>query len=218
MPRLDKVDMEIGPERTCIVTRTKGSPDDMIRFVLAPGATVVPDLRRKLPGRGVYITARADRVAEAVKGKAFARSFKAKVEPPTDLVHEIEGLLEQDCLQALSLANKAGEVVTGFAKVEDAIAKGRIAGLVHASDGGTDGKQKLAQSLRRRLGDEKATPCIELFRSGQLDLALGRTNVIHAALIDGRASGGFLARCRKLALYRTGSLRTEPSSQPTDPT
>lgn len=214
MARTDKADQETGPERTCIVTRTKASPDAMIRFVLGPGAILVPDIRRKLPGRGVYVTARADRIAEAVKGRAFARAFKTKVEAPEALIVDIEALLTQDCLQALSIANKAGVVVVGFGKVDDAIARGTIAGLVHASDCGADGKRKLQQALHRHSGDENAAPRVELFRSDQLDLALGRTNVIHAALINGRASEGFLARCRKLALYRSGPNRPEPSNQP----
>jgi hypothetical protein len=214
LARTDKADQETGPERTCIVTRTKASPDAMIRFVLGPGAILVPDIRRKLPGRGVYVTARADRIAEAVKGRAFARSFKTKVEAPEALIVDIEALLTQDCLQALSIANKAGVVVVGFGKVDDAIARGTIAGLVHASDCGADGKRKLQQALHRHSGDENAAPRVELFRSDQLDLALGRTNVIHAALINGRASEGFLARCRKLALYRSGPNRPEPSNQP----
>lgn len=214
MARTDKADQEKGPERTCIVTRTKASPDSMIRFVLGPGAILVPDIRRKLPGRGVYVTARADRIAEAVKGRVFARSFKTKVEAPEALAVDIEALLTQDCLQALSIANKAGEVVVGFGKVEEAITRGQIVGLVHASDCGVDGKRKLQQAINRRCGDENAAPRVELFRSGQLDLALGRSNVIHAALMNGRASEGFLARCRKLALYRSGPNRAEPSNQP----
>jgi predicted RNA-binding protein YlxR (DUF448 family) len=207
LAKTERADGVSQPERTCIVTRAKGSPDAMIRFVLGPGATVVPDIRRKLPGRGVYVTASADRVAEAVKAKAFARSFKARVEASPALALEIDALLMEDCLQALSIANKAGAVVTGFGKVEEAIAKGGIAGLIHASDGSAEGKHKLGQELRRRCGDQNATPRIELFASSQLDLALGRTNVIHAALIAGRASEAFLAKCRKLALYRCGPYR-----------
>jgi predicted RNA-binding protein YlxR (DUF448 family) len=209
------LDADGSPERTCIVTRAKGLPEDMIRFVVGPGAIVVPDIRRKLPGRGVWVTARAGHVAEAVKLQAFCRGFKTKVVASESLAAEIEALLTKDCLQALSLASKAGQVVSGFAKVEEAIASGAIAGLVHAADCGADGIRKLGQSLRRRYGDERARPRVELFRSGQLDLALGRANVIHAALIEGPASDGFLGRCRKLTLYRSGSREAE--GRPSEP-
>ncbi len=210
-------DAEGSPGRTCIVTRTKGLPEDMIRFVLGPGGVVVPDIRRKLPGRGVWVTATAGHVAEAVKRQAFSRGFKTKVVVSESLAAEIEALLTKDCLQALSLASKAGQAVSGFAKVEEAIASGAIAGLVHATNCGADGMRKLGQSLRRRYGDERARPRIDLFRSGQLDLALGRANVIHAALIEGPASEGFLERCRKLTLYRSGSLGPASPDRPSGP-
>lgn len=190
-------------ERTCIVTRAKGEPETMIRFVLGPESQVVPDLRHKLPGRGVWVTAHADRVAEAVKRKAFARAFKAEVVVSADLPSEIEALLTKDCLQALSLANKAGQVVTGFAKVEATIEKGHVAGLIDASDGGADGSRKLAQAYRRRFGTA-APHRVNLFTSMQLSLALGLANVVHAALIDGTAGAAFLSRCRKLNIYRSG--------------
>jgi predicted RNA-binding protein YlxR (DUF448 family) len=180
-------------------------PEDMIRFVMGPGAIVVPDIGRKLPGRGVWVTARADRVAEAVRRQAFSRGFKTKAVASESLATEIEALLTKDCLQALSMANKAGLVITGFAKADQAIALRAIAGLVHAADCGADGRRKLGQALRRRHGCYEATPRVDLFSSGQLDLALGRTNVIHAAMIEGSASEGFLGRCRKLSLYRSGS-------------
>jgi uncharacterized protein len=211
------LDAEASSQRTCIVTRAKGLPEDMIRFVVGPGAIVVPDIRRKLPGRGVWVTARAGHVAEAVKRQAFSRGFKTKVVASESLAAEIEALLTKDCLQALSLASKAGQVVCGFAKVEETIALGAIAGLVHAADCGADGMRKLGQSLRRRYGDEWARPRVELFRSGQLDLALGRANVIHAALIEGSASEGFLKRCRKLTLYRSGSPGAKSPDRPSGP-
>lgn len=206
-------DAEAGPERTCIVTRQKGLPEDMIRFVIGPGTIVVPDIRRKLPGRGVWVTAHAESVAEAVRRRAFARSFKTQVKAAETLPAEIDGLMTTDCLQSLAMANKAGQVVTGTAKVEEAIATGTILVLVHASDGSSDGKRKLDGRLHKATQGTRCEPPIELFRSDQLDLALGRTNVIHAALVPGSASRAFLARCRKLSLYRYGPPRAEQSDQ-----
>ncbi len=175
----------------------------MIRFVVGPGGSVVPDLRHKLPGRGVWVTARADKIAEAVKRRAFARGFRTAVVVSATLPAEIEDLLIKDCLQALSLVNKAGQVVTGFAKVEAAIAKGAIAGLVEAADAGADGSRKLAQAVQRRFGPTAGKRWVKLFTSLQLSLALGHPNVIHAALIDGMAAEAFLSRCRRLDLYRS---------------
>ena len=193
-----------GPERTCIVTREKHSPDDMIRFVLGPDSAVVPDLRRKLPGRGVWVSCSSKTVAEAVRKQAFGRGFKTQAKASDHLAADVEALLERDALQGLSIANKASLIVSGAAKVEAAIEKNAVLALIHATDGSADGIRKLDQALTRRFGDEaKAVEKLQLFASAQLDLALGRTNVIHAAVKRGAAGDLFLFRCRRLATYRS---------------
>ena len=73
---------ETGSVRTCVVTRAKLAPDDLLRFVLSPEGIVTPDLRRKLPGRGVWVQTSRDAVAEALRRKAFTRGFKAPVNAP----------------------------------------------------------------------------------------------------------------------------------------
>jgi len=195
---------ETGPERTCIVTRVKGSPDQMIRFVAAPDGTVTPDLRKRLPGRGVWVTATAKAVGDAIKKGAFARGLRAKVLVSPALAEEVDALLERDALQYLSLVNKTGLVVTGFAKVEKAVASAAdIAGMLHATDAGDDGVRKMGQVLSRRYGEAAARiPRVILFASSQMDLALGRANVIHAALKTGPAAEAFFSRARRLTLYR----------------
>ena len=79
---------EKGPERTCIVTRRVGAPEGMLRFVLDPQGLVVPDLKRKLPGRGVWVSLDRDILAEAVRKKAFSRGLKAATKIPEGLVDE----------------------------------------------------------------------------------------------------------------------------------
>lgn len=190
-------------ERTCIVTRRPQPPEAMIRFVRGPDGALAPDIRARLPGRGVWVTARADLVAQAARKKLFARSLKTQIETAPELAEEVDRLLEADCLQMLALANKAGVVVAGFGKVADALARGPVGALLEATDGGEDGRRKLAQAARRAGA---GAPVIGLFSSPQLDLALGRTNVIHAALADSGPTAAFAARCRRLAAYRGVSL------------
>ena len=196
--------------RTCVVTRQALAPEELIRFVLDPEGRVVPDLRRKLPGRGVWVTASAEIVARATTSRGFARGFKAPAQASPTLAAEIDALLTRDALQSLSLANKAGAVTTGAAKVEAAIVREVPGALVQARDGGLDGARKLRQAVWRRWGEAAAQlPWIDAFDSAQLDLALGRTNVIHAALKKGPAAAAFLARCLRLTQYRSGG-KTQP--------
>ena len=189
-------------ERLCIATRTVRPIAEMLRFVIGPDGTVVPDLRRRLPGRGVWVAASRDSLAEAVRRNAFARGFKQAVRVPPDLAETTERLLERAALDALGIAQKAGLVEIGFARVEGALAKHDIACLIHASDASEDGIRKLAGAARRRYGEAAGPPVITAFTSAQLDLALGRANVIHAALIAGAAGNGFLARVFLLLRYR----------------
>ena len=191
------------PERSCIVTRRVGPPEGLIRFVLGPDGTVVPDLKHKLPGRGAWVTAEAGTVREAVRRRLFNRAFKAEVKIPPALAEDLDRALRQDLRQALSLANKAGAVTSGFAKVEAAIAQGAVAALVHAAEAADDGRRKLAGALRKRFGDAiSAVPVIDELTGPELDLALARPNVIHAAVAAGPGGDGFLARWHRLRSYR----------------
>jgi predicted RNA-binding protein YlxR (DUF448 family) len=192
-----------GSERTCVVSGEKGPPEAMLRFAMSGAGDVVPDVRRKLPGRGVWTRLDFATVRQAAAKQAFSRGFRVKVNAAPDLAEEVDRLLERDALQFLSIVNKAGLVVAGAAKVEAAIHAGSVVGLIHAADGAPDGASKLERLLRGRFGETAdAVRRINLFSSRQLDLALGRTNVIHAALNAGEASSAFLAKAARLAQYR----------------
>ncbi|WP_020180839.1 RNA-binding protein [Methylopila sp. M107] len=199
------------PERTCVATREVRPADELIRFVRAPDGTVVPDLKRALPGRGVWVTATADSVRLAVKRKAFARGFKGAANAAPDLDAQVAELLLKQTLAMLGFVNKAGLAVAGFSKVESALAEGRVAGLVHASDAADDGVRKVSQAARRHGQDGVAS--VRLFSGEQLDLALGRSNVVHAAVLVGPVSAAFLARCDAYARY-LGMDRTGPDDGP----
>jgi predicted RNA-binding protein YlxR (DUF448 family) len=189
------------PERLCVVTRAVKPIAEMIRFVVGPDQAVVPDVKRKLPGRGVWVTATRAAVATAVARGAFGRSLKRDVRVAGDLPEQTEVLLERSALDALAIAHKTGRVTAGFAKVEAALANGPVAGLIHAADASPDGVRKLAAAARRRF--PHGLSAVDMFTAAQLDLALGRANVIHAALLAGPESEGFLARCRSLAGFRS---------------
>jgi predicted RNA-binding protein YlxR (DUF448 family) len=194
--------------RMCAVSREVRPIDELIRFVVAPSGEVMADLKRKLPGRGLWVSANRDAVAEAVRRHQFSRGFKRDVRVTPTLAADTEVLLERFVIEALAMAAKAGQVVSGFGKVADALdrpVRAPIRALINASDGSPDGIRKLNAMARqiRGISDESAEiEVVTALTSEQLDLALGRSNVIHAALLAGPASKTFLSRSHKLVRYR----------------
>jgi hypothetical protein len=170
---------------------------------------VIPDLKRKLPGRGLWVSASRRAVAEAVRRNQFGKGFKRDVRVAPTLAADTESLLVRGAIEALAMAAKAGQVVSGFGKVEDALAQRQaqvqVRALIHASDGAADGIRKLDAVVRQKSGindESKPFPVVSALTSEQLDLALGRSNVIHAALLAGPASKTFLSRSQTLVQYR----------------
>jgi uncharacterized protein len=205
-------DLDNGPRtdrsatmRMCAVSREVRGIDELIRFVVTPQGEVIPDLKRKLPGRGLWVSASRRTVAEAVRRHQFSKGFKRDVRVAATLPADTEALLVRSATEALAMAAKAGQVVSGFAKVEGLLDQGRAEALIHASDGAADGIRKLdaiAGQRGRNIGESQDFPIVTVLTSAELDLALGRSNVIHAALLAGPASKTFLSRCQILVRYR----------------
>lgn len=191
------------PTRLCIASRTVRPVEEMLRFVVAPDGTVVPDIHARLPGRGAWVTARRAVLVEALKRKAFSRAFRGKGRADAALPDLVGQLLEKDALGALGLAKKAGQVVTGNSKVIEALQGGKVAVLVHAGEAAPDGVGKL-DALARRIGEAagRGIARVDSLPGTQLDLALGRANVVHAALLAHPTSAGFLARMKRLEGWR----------------
>jgi hypothetical protein len=189
-------------ERFCVATRTAQPVSDLIRFVVGPDGEAVPDIKSKLPGRGVWVTATREALEEAIKRKAFARGFKRDIRTPADLAARTERLLEQAVIDALAMAHKAGLVAAGFGRTATALEREDVVALLHAAEASPDGVRKLDSAVRQ--GRSQPLPVIEFLTSAQLDLALGRPNVVHAALLAGSASDTLLSRSRRLERFRTG--------------
>ena len=203
-------------QRTCLVSRTTMPVARLLRFVLSPEGQVVVDLKNRLPGRGVWIERTRAKVQEAVKKKLFSKGFKQEARVAPDLPDEIDSLLVRDLRQALALANKAGMVVAGFAKVDNAIKNTRLAAVVQASDGGDDGHKKIVGALHKRFKDTKSViPVIDVLSNNELSLALGRSHVIHAAVTAGAGSNGLLKCWVHLCDYR-GMDPSPPTEHDTD--
>ena len=175
----------------------------LIRFVAGPGGLVTPDVARRLPGRGMWVSARREAVDQATKRGAFARSAKAKLIAPADLSDQVERLLHRRLLDGLGLARRAGDLTYGFDKVEAAIMAGRTAWLIEASDSAADGRRKLNQAVDRVHRDRGVSPKrIGVFSGEELSLALGQGNVIHVAFLVGRGAKSWTEDVERLAGFR----------------
>jgi uncharacterized protein len=202
-PALDRGPHAAQRTRLCVATRTVRQISDLIRYVVGPDGEVVADVKSKLPGRGLWVTASRDALLEAIKRRAFARGFKRDVRLPADLADRTERLLERAVVDALAMAGKAGLVATGFAKTEAALEHEDVVAVLHAAGAAPDGTRKLAAASRHR-GLPAPMVVVGFLNAAQLDLALSRPNVVHAALLAGPASETFLARCRRLERFRAG--------------
>jgi hypothetical protein len=152
-------------------------------------------------------------VEKAIKTNAFARGLKRETKLPADLVDRVEALILKRVLQALSFANKAGLAVTGFTKVEATISKATVEVLLHGSDAATDGVEKLDRRLRSVMRETGRTSrVLSTLTIDQISLALGRSNVVHAALVRGGATENFLAEATRLVRYRSGAISAPEGS------
>lgn len=187
---------EANRERRDIVTGAVMDEARLIRFVAGPDGVVVPDLARKLPGRGLWVAADRASVETAARKGLFARAAKAKVVAPPDLADLVESLLKRRLLSGLGLARRAGDLTSGFEKVSAAITAGKAAWLIEASDGAADGRRKLWAKTRKQ---SPPTPIFGVFDAEELGLALGAENVIHTAFLAGRAADRWAQDAHRLS-------------------
>jgi len=182
----------------------------LIRFVADPSGQVTPDLARKLPGRGLWVAADRGSVETAARKGGFSRSAKTKLSASADLADEVERLLVTRLLNGLGLARRGGDLTSGFEKVAAAIASGKAAWLIEASDGADDGRRKMLAQVRK---SPRPPRLFGVFNSDELGLALGLDNVIHLAFLAGPGAGRWTADVERLQGFRPllpQSWREEP--------
>lgn len=196
--------------RLCALTRAERPRVELIRFVVSPEGMVTADLAERLPGRGVWVSATRVAVEDAVKRGVFARGLKSKATAPADLPAAIDRQLALHLRQSFAFANKAGLVTTGFTRAEAEIEAGRACVLVQATDASDDGRDRLArkfQAIATAAG--RPAPVIRLIDVGEMSLAMGQPNVVHAVLAEGGQTRAFLGTALRLLRYRQSDLATE---------
>jgi predicted RNA-binding protein YlxR (DUF448 family) len=171
----------------------------LLRFVAGPGGIVVPDLDRKLPGRGLWVEATREAVETAAKKGLFSRAAKTKLAAPADLADQVEAMMARRCLERLGLARRAGALTWGMDKASSSIAAGKVAWMIEASDGSADGRRKLLQIARRQPRPPRLCGA---FTSEELGLASGLGHVIHLVFLAGRWAERWTEEIGRLAGFR----------------
>jgi uncharacterized protein len=187
-------------ERRCIVTGEILPEARLVRFVLDPAGTVVPDVEAKLPGRGMWVSAERELLIRAAKRGAFARAAGQAAVVPDDLAARTEAGIVQRLLSWLGFARRAGELILGFDRVERQIRGPEPpAVIVEASDAGVDGRRKL-QAAAKSAGYIPFV--IAALSNAELSLSLGRENVVHAAVKPGRIAERLIFEAARLNGFR----------------
>ena len=190
-------DATIDRERRDLVSHQVMDESRLIRFVAGPDGQVVPDLGRKLPGRGLWVEANRASVETAVKKNGFTRAAKTQLNAPADLADLVERLLARRCLDQLGLARREGVLISGFEKSAAALRSGKAAWVIEASDGASDGRGKILALARHQT----AKVC-GAFTADDLSLALGLENAIHAVLLQGGRADRWTLEVERLAGFR----------------
>ena len=183
------------PERRCIITGERGPKSGLLRLALGPDGVVLPDVRARAPGRGAWLGVARSELEEAMeKGRlksALARAFKTgKASAPDDLPERIETALERHALDRMGLEARAGTLLTGSDRIEEAARAGKVRLLLHAEDAGHDGNRRLDQAWRVGSDAEGTGRAGLVICAGRamLSQALGRENVVHIAVTDRQAA------------------------------
>lgn len=195
------------PQRRCIVSGQSLPRENLLRFVIAPDGTVVPDLDEKLPGRGLWLLPERDILRTACTKGAFSKAARRETRPPDDLAAQVERLLRRRCLDLLGLARRSGILVAGFEKVRAFLASEDAGVLLAASDGAADGRAKI-----RALAPD--VPLVDILTAEELGTAIGREHIVHAVVAKGRLADRIVHEAQRLS----GLLGTRGEDERTDRT
>ncbi len=189
--------------RRCLASGEVLPKRELLRFVVAPDGSLVPDIAVRLPGRGLWLSPRRDMIERACTRNLFSRAAKAPVRVPSDLVEQVARLLRRHCLDLLGLARRGGHVARGFDATALWLGDGTAALLLQAVDAAEGGRDKL-----RALARAHGISVVEIFRAEELGHALGRDALVHVAL----AKGGMTVRLNEELARLSALMRPDGAS------
>jgi len=185
--------------RQCIASGETHPVGEMIRFVVGPDDEIVADVAGRLPGRGLWLSAKRDMIETAAAKRLFSKAAHRPVRIPDDLADTVSELLKRRCLDTLGLARRAGLTAVGADQVRTQAAAGQTAVLVEAADGSKGERDKMVASVR-------GAPVVDVFDRHELGAAVGRDEVVHVGLAKGGLTAVFLAEAA-----RYDGVRSKPA-------
>ena len=175
------------------MTRERLPKERMIRFVVGPERQIVPDLAARLPGRGIWLSARADVLETARTRGAFARAARGQVLVPPDLIPDLRASLARRIGERLGLARRAGQAVAGYGKAREWLSAGRVGLVIQASDGSPDERARFLAGWRERVA--VAAP----LDAASLGAVFGRDLAVHVVIAQGRLADMLRIEAERLA-------------------
>lgn len=189
--------------RTCILTRKTYEKNCLIRFVISPDLQIVPDLKQKLPGKGLYITPNKQLLEKAITTsiliKAFKAKFKKEVNLDKNMAQIVENLLIKRAISSIALGRKSGVIINGALSCEKAIREGLVKLILHTKGASQNGITKLDQAI---YSTGLSISQLSLFNPQDLNGAFGELNVQHIAILDSPLINNIINNLEKLHLYR----------------
>ena len=164
----------------CIVTREVKDEEHSSASFAAPMAKRFPTCSGKLPGRGVWVSLSRGRWQRRSGKHLFSRGFRAETQASDDLAGHGRGSSAQAGPFLSPLAKKAGQAVCRLHEGGGMLRPRQARVLIYMRrKPAPDGRRKLDQlAAARRRNDQ-------YFTGDELDLAFGRSNVVHAAVARG---------------------------------
>jgi predicted RNA-binding protein YlxR (DUF448 family) len=173
------------------VTRERLAKEAMIRFVLGPERNLVPDLAERLPGRGMWLSAKADVIEQAIRRGAFAKAARGEVLAPPDLRATVEDGLRGRIRDLVGFARRAGQAVSGWQAAREWLQAGRAGLMVQAADG--------SPAEKARLIGHRQVPVVDPLPGAELGALFGRDRAVHVAIAPGRLAERIAAEAARLA-------------------
>ena len=169
------------PERTCIGCKARRGQIELLRLVCADSGEVVFDHTGRAPGRGAYVCSDARCFRKAFKSSRLTPVFQRAVVVPTleAACGTVLPFLHERLGACLSIAQRAGGLVSGYMPLRQACSRRRVVYMVLAENTAAQRAEEY-----RAWCAEREIPYITLFTKEELGRRIGKTSRSAVGLLN----------------------------------